>query len=210
MIWKKIVAIPADEPKLKDIKSMGILSGLLFMAMIVFQIITVTGVLSSIVALFSYDTVMAGVVFSPILIGILIFIEVFSIPFLTGMRASVLMRLVSMVFGWIAAFVLIASSVLLNVSDSHASLVILDNLMVPLDWLFTALALGLGATVAWTTWGRWPARELAMMNEYRKLSPTERDAYSDKVMGEIETKAVLGTKPRKSNTKSTKKSSTKK
>jgi len=99
------------------------------------------------------------------LVGSLIVIsEVFALPFLLELNLSPLMRVVSMVFGWITPLVwLIMSLWLIFVANSVTNIGLLGTVIgvVPGWWaVYTSVALGTMA--AWASWGLWPGKRSSM------------------------------------------------
>lgn len=84
--------------------------------------------------------------------------EVFALPFLLRMRTSPLMRVVSMVCGWLVPLLWLLLALWLNVA-----VVATDNvgvfgtkLQTPVGWWAVLYSAALGVLAAWASWGMWP------------------------------------------------------
>lgn len=90
--------------------------------------------------------------------SVLVIIEVFALPFLLRMRLSPLMRIVSMVCGWLVVAAWLKLAIWANIAGSS-----MDNmgifgpsLMLPVGWWVIPYVVALGILAAWASWGMWP------------------------------------------------------
>ena len=190
LMVRKIIAIEASEPKIKDIRSMGWMVVLLLVVAVFFQVMIMlnNSGANSLVAVVSESTWASRLFLSSWMLGVMVFVEIFAVPFLIGAKVSVLMRLMSMLFGWLVAGVFLVAMLALNLSGSGVSLVVADMMAIPLDWMFILLAVVFVAPIGWVTWGRWPEREIEMAREYDGSG----------VLSEVEKTADKVEKPKKS------------
>jgi len=177
---KKIFAVEAVEPKLKGIRALGCLLATMIMMAVVVQVMALTRVGNGVVSVTSIETGAAGVLLSPVWLGVAVLVQVLALPFIVGMKVSPLMRLVSMGAGWAVAANFLVSVVVLNLTGSNPVVVFAEVMGVPLGGLFVVLSVMIGVAMGWVTWGRWPAKELDL-KEVKKEQ--ERLAKEDKYAG---------------------------
>lgn len=91
---------------------------------------------------------------------LLVVAEVFALPFLLRMRVSWLMRIVSMVCGWLVILFWLVVCVWLVIGKSNVVDIGFLGGIVELmpGWWAVLLSLGLGILSAWASWGMWPVR----------------------------------------------------
>lgn len=84
--------------------------------------------------------------------------EVFSVPFLLRMRLSPLMRLVSMLLGWLSVawwlYVLVWQNVTTTALASNG--LFGGTIALPVGWWSVCFMLGVAVLAAWASWGLWP------------------------------------------------------
>lgn len=86
--------------------------------------------------------------------AVIVTFEVFMLPFLLGMRLSILMRFVSMVAGWCVVAVWLATSVWADKS-SDSGLLGATATLASGAWM-TFFCLALAVLMIWASWGMWP------------------------------------------------------
>lgn len=93
--------------------------------------------------------------------SLLVTAEVFALPFLLRMRLSKLMRVVSMVAGWVAIAGWLKLAVWANVTTNELSNIGFFGVHVPLPvgWWAVLFTLALGVLFAWAAWGLWPFKQ---------------------------------------------------
>ena len=86
--------------------------------------------------------------------------EVFALPFLLRMKVSWLMRIVSMISGWLAVIFWLGVSLWLAVGDNSATNIGFLGSVVELapGWWAVFLSIGLGILSFWASWGMWPVK----------------------------------------------------
>lgn len=148
-------ATPAREPKSSSIVKISLFVTILFIILALAQLFSFAKFGSAI-----YDMWLPGVTMqlATVLAALVVILEVFSIPFLLGMWLSPLMRLVSMVFGWLVIawwlYVLVWQNVTPLALENNGLLGGLVHL--PVGWWAVWFIAAMGVLVAWVSWGRWP------------------------------------------------------
>lgn len=84
--------------------------------------------------------------------------EVFALPFLLRMRLSPLMRIISMVLGWMAAAIWTYLAVWVLASGNGVENVGIfgTSIELPMGLWTVFYGLALGVLAAWAAWGLWP------------------------------------------------------
>lgn len=85
--------------------------------------------------------------------------EVFALPFLLRMHVSPLMRIVSMVAGWLVSitWIYITVSVALSVNAVNDAGFLGGALALPFGWWSVAYVVLLALLTAWVSWKMWPS-----------------------------------------------------
>ena len=93
-----------------------------------------------------------------LLAGVIVMAEVLAVPFLLRMSLSPLMRIFSMVMGWIVPAVWLYIAVWLNVTTNAVNNIGLFGTKVPLmvGWWAVFFTIALAILAAWASWGMWP------------------------------------------------------
>ncbi|MDB5162743.1 MAG: rane protein of unknown function [Candidatus Saccharibacteria bacterium] len=91
---------------------------------------------------------------------ILIFAEIFAVPFLLRMRLSPAFRFVSMLLGWLAVGIWLFISVWILVANVDVETIGFLGTVVDLTpgWWAVFISLALGVLAAWSAWGLWPGK----------------------------------------------------
>lgn len=94
----------------------------------------------------------------PIYAALIVTLEVFSVPFFLRMALSPLMRIVSMVFGWLTVGVWMLLFLWQNLSGNVIadSGILGGTVRVPVGWWSVLFMIAIGVLVGWTSWGLWP------------------------------------------------------
>jgi len=147
---------PAPKPRTKESRQIAYAYAIILIVLVLCQ-------------LFTFDkflTLLQGFAFpggdiTAHLVGSLIVIsEVFALPFLLELKLSPLMRVVSMVFGWITPLVwLIMALWLIFAANSVTNIGLLGTVVdiVP-GWWMVYISVALGTMAAWASWGLWPGK----------------------------------------------------
>lgn len=106
-----------------------------------------------------------------IIASVLVVLEVFALPFLLRMKTSRLMRVVSMVCGWMVASIWFKLTLWANLAPNSV-----DNIgflgsyvLLPVGWWAVAVAGAMIILAVWTAWGMWPlARKQSKSNKSKK------------------------------------------
>ena len=96
--------------------------------------------------------------FSSIIAGILVSLELFSLPFILSMTLSPLMRIMSMIFGWLVVTFWLFVSLWLNLNQvTNANAGIFGaTIELPIGWWMLGFSILLGVLTARVSWGMWP------------------------------------------------------
>ncbi|MDB5180666.1 MAG: rane protein of unknown function [Candidatus Saccharibacteria bacterium] len=91
---------------------------------------------------------------------ILIFAEIFAVPFLLRMRLSPAFRFVSMLLGWLSVGIWLFISVWILVANVDVDTIGFLGTVVDLTpgWWAVFISLALGVLAAWSAWGLWPGK----------------------------------------------------
>lgn len=84
--------------------------------------------------------------------------EIFALPFLLRMKLSPLMRIVSMICGWVAVSAWLKLTLWAIMTKPNVDTVGLLGASVdlPVGWWSVLVSLALIVLAVWTTWGLWP------------------------------------------------------
>ena len=101
-----------------------------------------------------------GNVTADLLGAIIVVSEVFALPFLLGMQLSPLMRVMSMVLGWLAPIMWLKLSLWLVLTVNAVSNIGFLGTIVQLapGWWAVFFSIALGILAAWASWGLWPGK----------------------------------------------------
>ncbi len=107
-----------------------------------------------------YDMWLPGVdsALSKPLAALVVTAEVFAIPFLLRMHLSPLMRLTSMILGWLSVAWWLFALVWENVNPMSLANNGLfgGTIALPVGWWSVCFMLGVAVLVVWASWGLWP------------------------------------------------------
>ena len=144
------------KPKTKNIRPVAIGLAVVFVIMVVSQLFTFETFPVVITAM----GLPGGDEMASIRAALIVTLEVAALPFLLGMWLSPAMRIVSMVAGWMVAAAWVTVSVWTNALANNVtnSGLLGDTFTLPVGWWSVLICLGLGALVAWVSWGMWPVR----------------------------------------------------
>jgi len=93
----------------------------------------------------------------PVVASVLVILEVFALPFLLGLRLSAVMRVVSMISGWVVIAVWFAISFGSIVTNTQTDSALLGaTVSLPTGWWEVLFCVALGVLAAWAAWGMWP------------------------------------------------------
>ena len=169
---KHIFAIKAEKPKSKSVKILGYLTALVIVLLAIHQMLLLIGLVAGKINVVGETTLATTWFFASTWLGFVIFLGILSVPFLIGMKASPLMRLMSMVLGWIVAVNFLISLLIVDFVSWEVRVTGLYTVDMKSTWQLLLLAILLVIAVGLMTWGRWPKRELnwkLMRKEQQKL-----------------------------------------
>lgn len=149
-----VKATLAKKPRTKESEQIAYAYAAVLVALVLCQLFTFDGFLS----LLSGFDLPGGEVAARLTGSIIVVIEVFALPFLLGMNLSPLMRIISMVLGWLVPLAWLKLSFWLIITSSAASNIgFLGTLVrVTPGWWAVFVCLALGIMAAWASWGMWP------------------------------------------------------
>lgn len=147
-------ATPAPTPKTDNIRGVSLLLAAMILLMAVGQ-------------LFSYEKfpdllrsfwLPGDGLTAKLLAAVIVITEVFALPFLLRMRLSPLMRIVSMVCGWLVVAIWLTLGIWINIATTGAMNAGLlgATISLPIGWWMASLMAGMGVLAVWASWGMWP------------------------------------------------------
>lgn len=144
----------ADEPKTDTARGVALLLAAILLIMAVAQLFS----FEKFIPLVKEFGLPGGEGIATLIAGVIVTAEVFALPFLLRMRLSPLMRVFSMVCGWVSIALWLLLSVWINVSGTSVTTIgfLGTSVAVPVGWWAVAFMTALGVLSAWTSWGMWP------------------------------------------------------
>lgn len=146
-------ATEAPKPKTRNAWLASLLLTVFLVVMIVGQLFTFEDFPSTLDAMW----LPGGSTFATIAAALIVTFEVLALPFLLGLRLSVAMRVLSMLFGWltIATWLVVSVGNVVNGGVANSGLL---GATVPLlvGWWSVLFCVALGVLAAWVAWGMWP------------------------------------------------------
>lgn len=154
MTWF-VQATPAPAPRSKDSGRIAVLYAIILVGFALAQLFTFDG-FKTLVQDFGLPV---GDVWTAALAPLIIVCEVFALPFLLRMPLSPAFRWLSMILGWLVAFVWFGISTWLVLSDASVSTVGFSGTVGELTpgWWAMCVSLALGVLATWSSWGLWPS-----------------------------------------------------
>lgn len=97
---------------------------------------------------------------SKIIASVIVGSEVFALPFLLGMELWRVLRIKSMIFGWIVPIIWLFITIWINVSGNNVSNVGFLGTIIDLipGWWAVLFSIALGILSVWASWGLWPIK----------------------------------------------------
>ncbi|MFZ2125182.1 MAG: hypothetical protein WA087_03200 [Candidatus Saccharimonadales bacterium] len=149
-----VEAVPARTPKTREVKQVAYLYAAILVVFVLAQLFTFDDFLRLVTSFY----IPGGKAASYFLASLIVSAEVLALPFLLGMSASPLMRIISMVLGWIVPAIWIFFAVWLNVTINAVLnigyLGTVVNLMP--GWWAVCFGVAMAILAAWASWGMWP------------------------------------------------------
>jgi len=149
-----VQATKAPKAKNGNIQALSLALAFVFIAMSVAQMFTYEKFPETLSGLW----LPGGMVTAHLLAALIVIFEVMALPFLLFMRLSPLMRIISMVSGWLVVGIWFGLTLWENLSPNAIgnSGLLGDTVSLPVGW-WSALFVGaLGVLAAWVSWGMWP------------------------------------------------------
>lgn len=145
---------PSKKPRTKDSQQIAYV----YIAVLVVFALTQLFTFDKFLVLLEGFSLPGGAPVAHLLGGIIVASEVLALPFLLGFRLSSLMRVFSMVLGWLVPLIWLKLSLWLIITGS--TVVGVGFLGTTVDiipgWWAVFACLSLGLLAAWASWGLWP------------------------------------------------------
>ncbi len=156
----------APSPKTKDVQKISIAYAGILVVLAVAQLFTFDEFLE----LFASFNFPGGGQTGYSLAAIIVFAEVFAIPFLLRMYLSSAFRVVSMMLGWITAALWLSVSLWVVINDpSTPNLGLLGTAVETMPgWWAVLVSFALGLLSAWASWGMWPIKNVHSAKKHSK------------------------------------------
>jgi len=144
----------AREPKTEDSKKIAYMYAFILVVFALCQLFTFDDFLN----LLDSFWLPGGMVTAYLLGSSIVISEVFALSFLLRMKTSPLMRIVSMVFGWLLPIIWLAISLWLGLTINSVSNIGILGTVVELapGWWVIFFSISIGILSAWASWGLWP------------------------------------------------------
>ena len=144
-----------SKPYRHDVRTVALSLAILLIVLVVAQLFS----FEKFIPLLESYQLPGGVIVATFLAALIVTLEVFALPFLIMMKVSSLMRIVSMISGWLAFVILLLLQIWQNTQlDSFGS----NNgllgapIALPVGWWSVFFVAALGVLHAWASWGIWP------------------------------------------------------
>jgi hypothetical protein len=151
---KQVKVTVAPTPRTENSKTVALLLAGLLAIMVLLQLFS----FEKFIPLLESYGLPGGHGTATLVAGVLVVTEVFALPFLLQMPMSRLMRIVSMVCGWLAVSLWLKLSLWANLTTNS-----IDNVgffgtsvSLPIGWWAVLFTAALGVLVIWSAWGLWP------------------------------------------------------
>lgn len=148
------LAEPAGKPKTDNIRMIALLLAVILLVMVLAQLFS----FEKFVPLIEKFGFPGGEAMAVLVAGVIVISEVFTLPFLLRMRLSPLMRLFSMICGWlvVAGWLMLAVWANITKPDIETIGFLGTSIDLPVGWWAVAYVIALGILTAWVSWGMWP------------------------------------------------------
>lgn len=147
---------PAPKPRTKESRQIAYAYAIVLIVLVLCQLFT----FDKFLVLLQSFAFPGGDVTAHLAGSLIVISEVFALPFLLEMNLSPLMRVVSMVFGWIVPLVWMMLSLwLIFATNSVTNIGIIGTLVAVVPgWWAVYICAALGTMAAWASWGLWPGK----------------------------------------------------
>lgn len=146
--------IAVTKPKTKESRQISYYYAFILVILLLSQLFTFDEFLK-LVADFGF---IGGVASSYILCGLIVIFELIAIPFLIGMNVHPVLRVVSMIAGWVVPVIWLFISIWLILGPIEVNnLGILGTKFELLPgWWAVYINIAMGILATWSSWGSWP------------------------------------------------------
>ena len=154
---KFVKASPPTKPKTKDSIKVAYFYAAILAILVLAQLFT----FEKFFLLLEDFGLPGGVPVAHLIGGIIVASEVLALPFLLRLSLSPLMRITSMVLGWVVPAAWFKLSVWHLISDSSAVNIGFLGTIVDLSpgWWSVLMSIAMGILAAWASWGLWPVKK---------------------------------------------------
>ena len=148
-----VQAIPAPMPKTKNVQILSLVLAALFVIFSLTQLFT----FEKFPQVFQQMWLPGAENNAPIYAAAIVIFEVFSVPFFLRMALSPLMRIFSMLCGWLTVILWLTLFFWQNLSGSVVanSGLFGATLPLPTGWWSIFVMIGVGVLIGWVSWGLW-------------------------------------------------------
>ncbi len=148
------VPTPAPDVKTEHIRTIALFYAGILTMMVVAQLFS----FEEFIPLIESFNLPGGAGAGTVIACLIVVAEVFALPFLLRMRTSPLMRVISMLCGWLVPLLWLGITIWLNIADVQTGNVGLlgTKLELPVGWWATLYSCALGVLAIWASWGMWP------------------------------------------------------
>lgn len=151
---KQVKVTDAPKPRTKNSTIVALLLAGILAVMVVLQLFS----FEKFIPLIATYWLPGGHGTATLVAGVLVVTEVFALPFLLQMPLSRLMRIVSMVCGWLAVSLWLKLSLWANLTLNSVDNVGFfgTSVNLPVGWWAVLFTAALGVLAIWSAWGLWP------------------------------------------------------
>lgn len=149
-----VTASPAPAPKTKNVRIISLALAGILVGMVVAQLFT----FEKFPDVIKEFWLPGGTDIALLLAASIVVLEVAAIPFLLSLYLSPLLRVVSMIAGWLVIALWVVLLVWQNLQPSSIANngILGATLPLPVGWWSVMLWLAIGLLAAWSAWGMWP------------------------------------------------------
>lgn len=154
MVFAKLTEAP--KPRTQDSRTVALFFAFVLAAMATLQLFS----FEKFIPLIESYWLPGGQGTALLVAGLLVVFEVFALPFLLQMKLSKLMRIVSMVCGWLAVSLWFKLALWSNLTTTALT----NNgffgtsVEIPVGWWAVSFMAALGVLAIWSAWGLWPGK----------------------------------------------------
>ncbi|HZJ34602.1 MAG TPA: hypothetical protein VFD55_01130 [Candidatus Angelobacter sp.] len=151
-----VKATSAKEPRTREARNIAYMYAAILIVFVLTQLFN----FDEFLALLESFWLPGGVPVAYLLGSIIVVSEVLALPFLLRMKVSPLMRIVSMILGWLVSLIWLKLALWLTLTVNAVSNMGFLGTTIRLTpgWWTVLFSVALGILAAWASWGLWPIR----------------------------------------------------